>query len=564
VTTPSNRTLCSRCIQYTLGAPEFVKDPDFSSEDAAYYPDQAFVAIRLANGEFRGYSALGGTDLIVKGPRLTDRVMIELNIKGDAPNYYTHDMEAAWYDPEADVVRGWVHIETNSCGGGMFHGEIYYVESDDHGLTFYPEKCRYHPHQPYRDCRRRRDFGKNVTSPDWAITSASPYFKNPNTIAATGTANTGTGAHFGLLVGDYYHVYYTDYWAEFIDAQGRTTNRHGICLARAHKSTRGRPGSFKKFYRGAFSEDGVKGKCSPVANISGSAVTTVPMSNTGEWVYASVPPNWAGYMSVSLDGVKFDRLNGPLLPGFNVAPGQPANQWFMGYLSIVVDENDQPYLYAMAVLSDVGIRNIIRYPLTYYMSPNPSVCGGRITLTRYENRTTTDVAVQFQPKEPSKWINTGGVAYTSLCASTTSVQLVECFIETSGLHFLAQEMECSARAHAPDGTNNTMIRKGSAGYIKTAFQSGLVALSRCWFPYERHFDVVASSAISRQDPCEPKGGIRQKLLGYTMPIGSSSATFSSGNTFYDPSWQYDMPDSTLIEPIPVPTFGAENNMPRNA
>jgi len=539
-----------------------VKDPDFSTDKSIYYPDQAFVATRLANGDFLGYSALGGTDIIVMGPKLTDRVFINVNIKPDAPNYYTHVMEAAWYDQDADLVRGWVHIETNTCGGGMFHGEIYYVESDDHGLTFHPERCRYDPPRPYRNCSMKADFGKNVSSPDWTHTSPGPYFKTPAQIADTRTTNTGTGAHYGVLVGDYYHIYYTEYWAEYIE-QGRVSNRHGICLTRAHKSTGGVPGSFKKYYRGRFSEDGVNGKCSPIANISGSAVTAVPMSNTGEWVYASVPPNWAGFMSVSLDGINFDRLNGPLLPSFMVRPGQPANQWFMGYLSIVVDENDQPYLYAMAILSDTGIRNIIRYPLTYHKASNPSVCGGRITLTRFKSRTSSDVAVQFQPKEPSKYITMGGVAFLSTCAANTNIKLVECFIRTSRLHFLAQEAECARDASAPDGTNHTMITKGTAGYAKVQYQSGLVALWRCWFPRQRHFDVLTSPG-SAGHPCEANGGVEQKLLGYAMPLGSSAATFSAGRSFYDPAWTYNLPDSTLVEPIPVPTFGAQRKIPTNA
>jgi len=517
-------TLCGACIQYTIGSPEPVKDYDFMDPD---YPDQALTVTRLPNGEFRGYSALSGSQLIIQGQNLTNRVFRQLNIKADPPNYYTHDLEAVWWDPSKKILRGWVHIETHTCEvspNSYFHGEIYYAESTDGGLSWYPERATYTPRTAYNKCPieyPNNTYPYPVFNKDWVITSAGPYRKSNAQVVESGTKNSGTGAHFGITIGDYLYIYHTDFWAEVAyNDDGTPRHRYGTCVARAHVSTGGKPGHWFKWYNGSWSEPGVYGRCNPVQGISGTATSMVPLVDTDETIAVNIPPNWAGYMSASLDGIDWKPLNGPFLP--QLRPRRPsqavgAKTWFQGYNSIIVDEHNQPWLYGMVVLSDIGVRQIIRYPITFTKAQAPTICGGRIALNRYRSLTSTAVSVQVQLKDTLKWASEGIVAYVSVCSSAVTIPLVECQIRATGVVFLARDDECDVLKPAPDQSDQGSVFLGGAGFVSMRFVSGLGPLWRCWFPSENYFDVLFTSPAARF-PCEEFGGITQTMLVSSLSV----------------------------------------------
>jgi len=507
--------------------------------------------------------------LIVAGDNLTDRVFVETNLLRGNPNYYTHDLEGVWWDPWANIIRGWVHIETHVCeiDDFYFHGEIYYVESYDGGYTFSPAMATYDPPNAYAKCPIEYPgwvYPYDIFSKDWVITSPGQVRKTDAQILESGTKNSGTGAHFFAQNGEWLYIYYTDMWAEsgLYDVNGTALHRSGACVARSNVRDGGKPGTWLKWYNGSFSEPGVDGRCNPMPNTSGTATSWVPIFNpltqTNDQVMINIPPNWAGSGAATLNGYNFTRLNGPFflsLRGNRPEQLSNARLWFQGYQSLAVDENNQAWLYAMAILSDIGVRQVIRYPISFFQSPTSAVCGGRIALVRYRSLISSQkVSVQIQLKDTDYWTSESVVAYVSLCTSRLSIQLAECYIVDSGISFLAQDSECDALEPSPDGTASTVQYLGPAGFVRTSFASGLVALYRCWFPTQRYFDVALASA-GDTDPCNALGGVTQLLLGYAMPNNSVVGVFSGGSLFWDStSRRQNITDPETVTIPPVPTF----------
>ena len=86
----------------------------------------------------------------------------------------------------------------------------------------------------------------------------------------TSAHQTGEGDHGTVVVGDAIYMFFVEWDAAPDNARGVSSG-----LARSALADRGRPGTWTKLFRGAFSEPGVGGRADWV-RVSGTAVQTVP------------------------------------------------------------------------------------------------------------------------------------------------------------------------------------------------------------------------------------------------------------------------------------------------
>jgi len=497
-----------------------------------------------------GYTGFGKAALIVNSTQLNDTLPNPplLNIKSKAPEYYTRVLQGVWEDTSAGLIRGNVHIETNTCGvTTYYHGEIYYVESRDGGLTWYPETATYTP-PLYKTCPGPNGYINTTFSSDWIITSNGPYRKTAAQAAESATRHTGTGAQWSQVVGDFVHTYYVDFWAEMPDG----SHRFAVCVARSPFSSGGKPGTWTKFYNGSFSQPGINGKCSPVANMSGVATArlNVRWSNddntTAARLYLSVPTTFSGSMSVSDDGLNWYRIPGPFVPflGNSLNDGSKISSsqtWFLGYNQFVQEDDNKLWMYSMNIASGRGdVRSIVRFPLDIRVRPFPG-CGGRITLARYRSTNSSDVWVTWQPQEPSKYSLLAEVGYLSACDSMYLDQLVDCYSPVLKRHFIAHAKECVYSKTTPDGTPSTLVYLGSLGQSRTVSFAGLVPLYRCFNPVTKVYDAVVNENCTT--------GNIQWDMGYIMPLrvpgGDGTSLFDMPvDPFYDPAQPTIGPYST--------------------
>jgi len=490
-------------VRYALGTPEYVYWPDPLEP---HYPDQAWVALVLPNRQCRAYSAKGSADLVVRGPRMKDVLnpKFALNIDADPGGplrYYTHDVEGVWFDTTTGLMHCWVHIETYTGDTRWFHGEITHSQSADGGITWDPGVYR---------------------QQHIAISSAGPYsYRN---------LNTGTGAHSSADSGNFLYIYWVDMWAEF--PSGRR-NRPGQCIARAPKSSAGRPGSWLKLYRGSFSEPGIGGRCTEHESLSGTFVHPVVLSNTMERLFVNLPPSFVGRMAVSTDGGQdWVPTYGGFLPTIIAVTASEfaiSRTAYIGYNSLVEDENGLYWMYAMNMGSyESDLRNIVRFPIRFARAAVEG-CAGRMGLTRWRHRTSGALWITWQPVDNTAWQSTGIVAYVSSCSVSGTTRVVDCS-DAMDRHFIGYDEECGRGIRAPMNNGNTLAYYGSLGSILVNAAPGMVQFWRCFIQQgaRGYYDV----AVGTRCPQVSRGN---RLLGFIIPPNTAVSIMDYSNGTIDSS-----------------------------
>jgi len=545
--------ICVACIRVTVDTPEYVTYP-WAQEP--FLPDQALVTVKLPNGEFRGFTAMGTSYLMIESRNLSDIIFPpkHIGLRARTPTYYTHDLEAVWYDPEFDIIRGWVHIELGTGDGtqSFYIGEIAYTESNDTGYTWKPNSF--------------------LLNRDVVIRSASPYHKTAAQILASGTKNAGTGAHWVVEKDEYLYIYWVDFWAELPDGSNKT----GRCVARALKSSGGRPGTWLKYYRGSFSEPGIKGKCSSLIGMGGTAVFRVPQFTSANHDYLfAYPAGVPGSGAVSLDAKTWYPLFGHVVPQMLSIQAGISNTavYGTGYFSVIADENDKMWLYGLyrnPIDNPDGQRNIVRWPLTFSIVSS-GTCFSRVGLTRWRLRSDPLVTqITWYPTDGAIWAPDEEIlGYVTSCFGRRLTRLVICTLGTK--YFIGLESECNSTARAPDGSSTRPVFAGGLGTMITTDPAlvtptdvaNLVPLYRCFHPTRKIFDASAGRVC--QEPF-----VAQKLLGYVMPSNYDNALFSVGSSsdpFYDPTYDQTTgellanPDSADKSSSPSSTGGANGMSP---
>jgi len=496
----------------TVGSPEMVTWADPAHK---YSPDFATLSVKLPNGTFLAYTGIGNTDLLINGPKLREVLLPRprTSLLVYFPYYATHNLEAAVWDPDFEILHGWVHVEAITKTQQWYHGEIQYTESRD-GLTFNPSRFEYNgvglnsSFMPYN-------------SSTWCITSAGSFIKSAADIEETGTDNSGTGPHWALRMGDYIYMYWIDFWAENAEGQHGTY----ICVARSRWTDRGRPGTWWKWYRstsatnddggaGGFTEPGVGGRCSAVVGIAGTCVVSVTVQGLQKQILISIPANDEGPLSISEDGLHWTRQATYLWP--RIPKRRWNRQWFVGYTSILQDEDDRYWLYAMHLGPYSNyFRTTVRWPLSFHSATRP-LCSTRYGLTRWRSYTNQlDLRTTIAPMDTLQYEALDLVGYTGGCYGDNTVGLVDCRVQY-GAYFLATMDECEKSGRpAPHNASGIVVFMGALGTISSAPGEGdaLVPLFRCYNSTSLIYDV---SAVR---PCSD--GLLQSLLGWAEPASSS-------------------------------------------
>jgi len=496
-----------------------------------YYPDMAFVsAINSRTGEVFGYSALGTTDIVVKGSRLGGllKPKMSVGLNSDPPRYYTTDIESVWYDEDNDIFRGWVHVETPTCSQDWLHGEIYYSESKD-GIVWDPQVFRFSPPDGYSNwCRptRSRPYALSeppaVVSQDWVITSGGRYIKTREEAVLMGSKHSGVGAHWVIASGNYLYLQYTDHWAERLD------NRigYGICLARANKASGGKPGTWLKYYRGSFSEAGVGGKCSVTSysdasgNINkmlGTHIFPYVVPNTDRLVHLSIGPSWAGQVVASTDASvnSYRALTGVLLYGMIAPDGvDKTRAWYISYNSLHEDEEGRVWWYCMMTGSEhKELRSTVRFPVTVWEYPT-TVCGVRWAISKWIHRTTGSVRITLQALDEDVWDYDSLLGYASTCRNFRTRLVTECYAVNSDSYFVALDGECE-----PGSSFGRVQFIGPIGNLLMEQSPGTLPLYRCYIPSTGQYDYVTSESACMS--------ATRTLLGFAMPPGRGGQFLSS-------------------------------------
>jgi len=456
--------------------------------------------------------------------------LVGVNVTTDPPFYYTNDLQSAWFDPVANVTRGWFHLDLGTDPKATyFVSEITYAESADNGKTYIPRQFD----------RFKRD--RVIISAQYKLNNKD-YVKTAAQIAESGTDNGGVGAHWVIEMGSFLYMYFIDMWAEMDDG----SHHYGMCIARASKISGGVPGSWFKWYRGSFSQPGRAGECSVIDNIMATAVIKLPgMAPVNTDFYYAMAAN-PSVNSASLDGLNWINTWGAAVPPQHpiVDKNNPYDRSTrVGYFSVVRDNDNQLWLYG--VLSDyfrpLAIRNIVRWPISFSLTP-VKMCGNRVALTRFRDVRTGFIRVTWLPIDTKIYEPIDQVAYVSACFGNGFKRLVNCMVSSTNIHFLTWESNCTRTSPSPDG--KPLIFYGALGNILPVQMSGLVPLYRCFHPNTSSYDAAVGDCTFPL--------VIDALLGYTMPIGSNVSTFSTNfaDPFFDPSYPQVLDPDNPLFPIP--------------
>lgn len=223
-----------------VGAPEVVGGP------ACCLYDSPFLGLRSGAGTL-GITSNSDTYLVSRGASvsasLPSPVKVGLDADADAESY-SHCgkwLNAAFVDAaNASVVHGFFHQEWHcDYAAGLYTNKsVGYARSDDGGATFTPAGAR-----------TQLIAGNNFST----------------------THQCGEGDHGVVRLGDWLYLFYVE-WDGPSNIHGGTTSG----LARSPVAAGGAPGSWSKWFNGAFDEPGVGGR-SDVVWVPGTAVYHVPV-----------------------------------------------------------------------------------------------------------------------------------------------------------------------------------------------------------------------------------------------------------------------------------------------
>lgn len=484
----------------------------YPSPQYPHVPDQSTLVINTTNAdgssELRGYTAFGETLEFIAGPSLSA-------ITWPPRSVATWDLEAAVVPAgNASAAFGAVHREH----GWYYHGSYRYngyITLATLNVTDMIWAC---------------PTGDDVNASIIILSAGEPNIGGPN--------NTGTGPHWAVAVGAYLYIYAQDAFA--INA---TTGEPVLAytVARSLIADGGVPGSWWKYYQGAWTQPGLGGQATALDNLVGAKMVWLEAQSV--WLAIS----YTGTLSISPDGLSWSALPSTLLPA--VPPTQPlagytnVNRYYYtslipGWGGSTLYAGDTLWLYCLFdVATNDSWANVTRglaaTPLTI-VPANASQPGtpptAVVSLASYvrggaiEGETggaggagvasrgvAVDTWATVSPVDLRTWSYEWFLGY--LLASpddapnATVVPLVDCFDVARDDHYVALPGECVGG----DGSTAANRLLGMLGYVGAdnvslpGYQS---------MPLYRCFNAAANdSYVNPLDGCRP-GDQNQTLLGY--------------------------------------------------
>jgi len=449
---------CAACLRFRVGSPTRIFGP------VCCPADSQLVAFPTASG-ISAYSA-NGTTL-----RLIGTSPDTLAFSGDPPVLVPgeggqFDKCGAWLqsvESENGIIRGWYHAESN-CNYeiGQTHKSVAYVESYDGGLTFI-----------------------KVGGPNNQVLTGSN--------APTPGKQTGAGDHAVVRWHDAYWMYFIDWNTPF-----------GTGVAISPVSEGGKPGTWKKWYNGAFSEPGLGG----VATVIGWFGTAVTHYLPADRLMLPVlDPSFGGIrLRFSSDGINFESISEPLLTVNEeswvrtqdsgeliayisiMAPNGErrwSNEFFLTYVYLQPKEGfDRRYL----VVRKVEVESLA--------SPvRPQV---RVALTR-----------TFSDSKKDHWVT------TAMTPADYTTEFVLGYVFTTDHGGMTKLVDCYIEAW-----DDHMVRAGSCGegarelrtlgWVYATEQPGTVPLHRCYYPAWNDHWVSTT-------PCDQLPDVQEEfILGWAL------------------------------------------------
>ena len=449
LTTAGAGEVCLACLRVRLDPPQVVRGP---------YPDEldnAFAALHLKDGRWRGFSANGAT-YAIDGATLTDmsgrrRAVLEPGPKGSASEC------GRWLNsvlPVGDVVYGLVHQESGcDYGHGQTHKSMAMALSRDQGLTW-------------------SVLGDVITGPD----------------AARPGATTGEGDCTMVDGQDGYAYAYC-----LRNSDSRTI------AARAPLADPG-PGNWKKFADGRWDTDALGGEASAIGFYG---VASAYLKNLDR-VALLVGDQWFGGLRLSLSADKshFVDLKEPLLPIDAADWNRPAPTSLIAYVSALDPANGSnvvgnDFFLAMVYIppgDTFAHRYLVLQRVHLDLQPKPLSPQVGIALSRWQSkdgrsRASTGPIVDHNFAIARRL----GYLMTKPPEGTASINLEEC---TDGSAYrLDTDGSCAKLG---------LTRLRTAGWAYDTRQPDTLALYRC-----RAADGTAF--VSNEPECESKGTVEIRL-----------------------------------------------------
>ena len=253
-----------------------------------------------------------GKEQQVLGPTgLVDSLYATVKHNGKLQAYVSND-QTVWYEQEPDgtLVKPRVILEAGPKGSPDYcgvhpTGAIYKV-TEEHWVSFYhgeeANPAQFDGECYSKDFKRNwtrwsvrelitKDAGKTWTKGEEVLTQDKDFVEWPT--SADEASKDDAGSPRVVEHGDYLYMFYRAVNEESPDAMQ-------MSVARAPKSSLGAPGSWKKYYHGEFSEDGLGGHQTA---IDGLLATARGVSwNTHLKSYISVRVATGGIMLYKSDG----------------------------------------------------------------------------------------------------------------------------------------------------------------------------------------------------------------------------------------------------------------------
>jgi hypothetical protein len=451
------------CLRVRVGRPLVIRGP------APDELDTAFNEIRLANGQYRGFSAnsttyaLEGASPWAMGGERT--AVLAAGCAGDVSEC------GCWLNSSfriGSTVHGFIHVE-QACdySKGQTHKSMVFATSDDEGLHWSVS-------------------GQIITGTD---------------VATTGTI-TGEGDCTIVKGGDDYYYAYC-----LRNRDWRTI------VARAPVTDPG-PGAWSKYLNGAWTSPGIDGDATALGALGLAS---------GRWTTHDVilllnPNPWADGVQISFSAnrVDFTTLDEVVIPADSNPQGwaRPQPTELFPYLSVLGNDdgsNDLGDAFFLAHVylepnADFTQRYLVLRDVSLSIGPTPAVPKVGIALTRWYSASNHD---RWSTTAPVPG-NYSGYAYDAFLGYLMTRphpllptnKLEDCEGEWAGHreHLLTNDGQCVAPGY-------TRLR--TAGWVFSSQQPGTRPLYRCWDPAEAcHF--AANDAT-----CDGLGDM-EWLLGYAL------------------------------------------------
>lgn len=448
--------LCIECIKIRIGVPTVARGP------SPGIPDSQFTAIRLPNGQFRGFSA-SGTTYAIDGAKVWAMGGAAVPVLPPGPRG-SYGESGEWInhvERAGNTLLAWVHDETGDRPG-MGLKSMSLAQSKNYGLSW-------------------QRVGQIITGSD----------------TLTQGKVTGEGDCSALNGGDGFYYAYC----------GRARD-HTKVVARAPLNNPG-PGHWMKWFNGAWSQPALAGDAAPLTTKTAGLARWL---TTGRTLGVGEVPGGIG-LFLSTDHITFVQLREPLFPNGPGSWKRPDPQEFSSYFSILDPGNGtnqvgDKWMFAYAYIQPnegFGQRYLVFRPIDVSLSQAHVTPQIGIMLARWFNAARHERWSTIAPVPP----NTGyalesqsGYLMTVADPAQGSTELEDCARLQSGQtdHLLARKGECERQGYQ---------RQRTAGFVYTKQQPGTQPLYQC------AAEPGGSSFASNRNDCEGLGR-NTDLLGYAL------------------------------------------------